>query len=397
MQGVIILSEQPFMKFEIREKVSNLKEGKSFHQLSSLELQPIVKIYESEQNIDVSGYLVLNGEFYREDVGEEWEDEYEESDGVHSGSIFDQSDEPLLFQYQIPISIQIQANRVAEPSQVYVDIDYFDYNVLSEQEIELVVHIRLLGVHPYIEQDTPINWTEGDSDAIESSVKSLLGESASSQEVYAHVDPINREGAAVILDDVEKDEKAENTESMQEELATGVQNVEEGSEKPIVNETEIEETEVVETVTDVQQIEEQEPPKMKIGFKKKDSDPRQNEIKSPNPLYSLMKNEKTTPVIDDQPTEISTFNNVDEVDTVEETQEELETKISENSGSLIYSLLQDNKESRATLKLYFVQKEDSLQSISEKYSIKVQSIMNKNKLNSEEIHEGQILYLPTEG
>ncbi|WP_339059949.1 LysM peptidoglycan-binding domain-containing protein [Tepidibacillus marianensis] len=403
-----MLSEQPFMKFEIREKVSNLKEEKSFRQLSSLELQPIVKIYESEQNIEISGYLVLNGEFIRDDVNEEWEEEYEESDGVHSGTIFEQPEEPLQFQYQIPISIQIQANRVTEPSQVFVDIDYFDYEVLSDEEMELIAHVRLLGVHPHVEQDTPVDWVEGDSDELESSVESLLEESTSSKEVFAHIDPVNQEDMANILDDDEKEEDEEQGEEkvteVQEVVATDVQEVVATD----VQEVEIEEQEITteeqEVVQTIKEMEEPKTPKMKIGFKKKELDSTQNEIRSSNPLYSLLKREEPTPIVDEQPTETSTLDTVDEevadqesisTDTDEEIAEEsIQPNTSINKDNLIYSLLQDNKESRATITLYFVRKDDTLQSIAEKYSVKVQSVIEKNKLSSEEVREGQILYLP---
>ncbi|WP_165894956.1 LysM peptidoglycan-binding domain-containing protein [Tepidibacillus fermentans] len=465
------MSEQPFMKFEIREKVSQLKENNSFYQLASLELQPIVKVYESEHNIEISGYLVLNGEFVKDEVDDEWEEQYEQSDGVHSGSIFDQTDEPLNFQYQIPISIQIQADRVKEPSEIFIDIDFFDYEILSDNEMELIAHVKLLGVHPYKQQDTPVDLSLNAEGLM---VEESSSDSSSNEQAY-------QEGSANISNDPEKNEQStmqnmaetaseqgdvEEVKQMKdnEKKEEDVEQVEakEGQQKEVEQvEAKEEQQEAIDTMEELETEEivalketnlepvdqnqslieeskdssEQLAPKMKIGFKKKENAPKQNEFIGSNPLYSLIKKEKQESMsednsentieqplsmeIDESPTDVAFNSNekkepieesvkiVEEVirekpvqegetERIEETQvkEREEEQTKQRSKSLLYSLLQGNEESRTTMKLYFVQKNDTLQSIAEKYQIKVQTIVEKNHLSIQEIHEGQILYLP---
>ncbi|MFV9511076.1 LysM peptidoglycan-binding domain-containing protein [Tepidibacillus sp. LV47] len=431
------MSEQPYMKFEIREKVNQLKENKSFHQLASLELQPIVKVYESENNIEISGYLVLNGEFAKDYVNEKWEEQYEQSDGIHAGSIFEQPEEPLNFQYQIPISIQIQADRVVEPSQVFVDIDFFDYEILSDHQIELIAHIKLLGVHPYKEQDTPVDFNYDD----ESSQDYQEGSASISYEKEINEQPAmenkeetapeegQKEAVKQMEDDEKKEkdiEKIEAKEGQQEEIEQ-VDAKETQEEEQTVNET-MEDQSTEQDQTDPQEPKEQQAPKMKIGFRPKESDPKQNEVTGSNPLYSLIKKEKQQSVTDEtteskmeqslsmeinESSQDESFSKKEEK-TVEETIEVVEENVTEEgvnektgkeeepkdeqvrkkSKNLLFSLLQSNKESRKTIKLYFVQKNDTLESIAEKYQIKVQTIVEKNHLSDQEIHEGQILYLP---
>ena len=392
-----MLSEQPFMKFEIREKVNLLKENRSLRQLASLDLQPIVKVYESENNIEISGYLVLNGEFANDEVEEDWEEEYEQSDGVHAGSIFAEQEEPLQFQYQIPLSIQVQPERVSELSQVFVDVDFFDYEVLSEQEMELVAHVRLVGIHPYVQQDTPIDilndqaYEEYDSSEYQYADSSEESSSSSSSSFFS--------SSSVIVDQTVETE----TVSQQVEKEQPAEMVVAAPEpEPVLQE-----------VKAPVQIEEPQQAKMKIGFKKRDSENSRNEFSSSNPFSSLLKKEKPTIVTENENTaqvvaddllEQSLRTELDENNEVmlsgeentetEALETESQVKKDRSKTNLLFSLLQGNEESKKKIKIYFVQPDDTLEIIALKYNIQVHEILEKNSLPNPEVQVGQILYLP---
>jgi len=63
---------------------------------------------------------------------------------------------------------------------------------------------------------------------------------------------------------------------------------------------------------------------------------------------------------------------------------------------MLFSLLQGNEEKKYKLKIYLVQKEDTLDLVAERYSLKREEILRHNSLASHQLEEGQLLYLPRE-
>jgi stage VI sporulation protein D len=58
------------------------------------------------------------------------------------------------------------------------------------------------------------------------------------------------------------------------------------------------------------------------------------------------------------------------------------------------SFIRNKEERYSTLKLCIIQQDDTLESISHKYSLPVSRIVEVNKLTSDRLTEGQILYIP---
>lgn len=395
------LTDQPFMRFEIREKVKHFKENQSFQSLSSLELHPIVKVYDSKHHIDITGHLVLNGEFERTPLDNNWQEEADQADAIHHGSFFTENEIADTFQYQIPISIQIQHERVNDPNDVFVTVEFFDYEVLSDQEIEIVAQVQLLGVHPDPKQETPVDVTE-------------------EFETEYPVD-VTFENDANIM-------KEEETEVEQVQANPVDDNVDEVEAKEVIDEKVDETTENSETIETVETVETPLPaPTMKIGIQGKNRESNDDQKSSTNPLYSLLKKEKREEtnvikeeqVVEEKAEEVIEEKelaaniteeeskqkiNTEDVETdinpaIEKVEQEVTEEIGEDSEEqstkdMLFSLLKGNEENKYTLKIYFVQKEDTLEQIAEKYQLRTADLMNHNHLQSDELEEGQILFLP---
>ncbi|MGD9677353.1 MAG: LysM peptidoglycan-binding domain-containing protein [Vulcanibacillus sp.] len=141
-----MLSELPNVKFEIHEKVKLSNEELSFNNLTSLDLQPIVKVYDNKKEVEITGYLVLSGEFIVKN--QYLEDQLDQFDALHYDTLLSNEYKVDSFQQQIPLTIQVDNKRVEEINSIIVKVEEFDYEIISDQEIELTAQVKLIGVKP---------------------------------------------------------------------------------------------------------------------------------------------------------------------------------------------------------------------------------------------------------
>lgn len=396
------MTDQPFIKFEIREKIRHFKDNRSFDELSSLELQPIIKVYESKHDVEVSGHLVLSGEFTPKE--EAWESQFDQADGIHYGAFFKRNEEIDSFQYQIPLSIQIGNERVADPTELLVVIEDFDYEILSDQELELVAHLKLLGIHPNPDQDLPVYMQEN----IQDEEYDGQYDGQISKESEADQQKLNSE--EIEIEEI-KEKSVEVTEDQTKEVIA--EEVSAEADQDHLKTEEITEITLKETT---EKAEEEPVAKMKIGVKGNSKEGKGAEESSGvSPLYSLFKKEKKetgikeakenqTPKSKDEPAQAPV-----EAIIQDEIQEELQHQITEqkeepaenkstknkSSKDMLFSLLRENEGNRQyKMKIYLVQKEETLEQIAEKYATSPKDIVTFNRLASQVLTEGQLIYLP---
>ena len=428
-RGELKLTEQPFMKFEIREKVKHFKDNVSFQTLTTVEMHPIVNVYDSRDKVDISGHLVVSGEFNQATAQNNWEEQYEQSDGLHYGEMFSEQEQLETFQYQIPLSIQIQQDRITDVDQVFVLVDHFDYEVVSDEEIEVVAYVKVLGIHPDIKQESPVEYYAYDDESTDPEDKG-----------YSQFTTLNKDEDEVVSYENESSEES-SRESSQESSADYTNSNEDTQE--VTQEVDLEEDDPKDNVipfpvdavaepTDAPVVEEEEnqPPKMKIGFKGKAREDKK-EVTGENPLYSLLKKDKKANLeqevqqvqevevqeevqeviskdnslaeITDEMTENEIKYKTDEVDNQETQAQDTEEDVAEEVSSeveapktkkMLFSLLKGNEEKRVKVKMVIVQKDDTLELIAEKYSVKEYDLIQYNRLESNQINDGQILYIP---
>ncbi len=437
-KGGALLSDQPYMNFEVRENVKHLKDGQSFRELSSLELEPIIKVKDTSKGIDISGYLVLTGEFLKGDKN--WEEQFEQSDGIHYHSFSGHEGEVDIFQHQIPISFQIQPNRVKSISDVFLYVEHFDYDVISDSDIDLIANLRLLGVHPDPKQDITVEREYNffnDEIPIKDEDGIVRGSEKEETDVNHFIEASQLE---------EQESLSNQNNAFEEENNVDVQNREITVEDDEGKHSELEAEEQSDN-SDVPEMEDEETigsneevddttAKVKIGIKGNRKDRKEGENQeTPNPLYSLLRKnnnkdqqetegqvieEKVTdPEImmnEDNNTVVSMENYVKENKMSDQDQhqhqeqyeeetntsdvEEASTDVSKGEGEtkdILFSLLNGNEENKYRLKIYFVKKEDTLDSIARRYSIKTEEIIKQNNLENRELETGQFLYLPQKG
>jgi len=57
-------------------------------------------------------------------------------------------------------------------------------------------------------------------------------------------------------------------------------------------------------------------------------------------------------------------------------------------------MLTNSEDQFTKIKVYIVQNGDSLEKLSHRYEVPVTTILRRNRLESDEISEGQVLYIP---
>lgn len=322
------MSDLPVMKFKIKEKVKLSNEEQSFNELSSLEIEPVIKVRDLEKQVEVEGYLVLYGEF---NIRNQYlEKNLDQFDALHFDSALNNY-KIDSFQHRIPLSIKIDSKRVKDLSQIIVEVENFDYQIISNQEIEISSELKLLGINQANMVEEKISKEKNKSD---------------------------------FTNDIEH--------------------------KSIKN---------IEVDKEIKKIIQEE--KKEDYFKNKND--------SEYPMYPLIKNIENQDInkkdiTDDEGSYPDIFANNDN-----EENETLETKSKskdmdeteeDNRGSengtktMLYGLLSGNENSQYKIKMYFVQKEDSIDEIANKYEVNSIDVISLNKLEDNNIKVGQILYLP---
>lgn len=467
-----MLLDQPFMKFEIHDKVKHSTDAYSFNDLTTLELEPIVKIFEQEDQVEVQGHLMLNGEFLSKEVG--WQDQYDQSDGIHYGPFFNKEGEIETFQHKIPLEIQISNKRIKDPSQIFIVVEHFDYQIVSEQEMELTAYIKLLGVHPEPKQENPVDFemsNQNEAQLKEQVEKSNIGKIAEKNEEELFQDLRIENDVKEVDQKIFEDEIAEVTEEKPEEkleekpeekieaeFEVKIEDKDENTEKNLeVTKEDAEEKpedkfevtkENVEAKTEeknkvILEQSDETTSKMKIGIKGKNRESTdEKEGGNLNPFYSLLnqgqKNSSKTNESDNETASVLEAEEKENINVVNEVKvnkelkleasnknkssldvESEESKLAENeqvdteevddeqnknavradnnTTDIIFSLLTGSEDKRHKLKICLVQNEETLEQIAEKYGLNSDEIISHNKLESYELVEGQLLYLPMKG
>lgn len=316
------MSGLPVMNFDIKEKVKLSNEEQSFNELSSLELEPVVKVYDFEKEVEVTGYLVLYGEFYiRNQYLEEGLDQF---DALHFDSALNNY-KIDSFQHRIPVSIKIDSMKVEDTSKVLVEVENFDYQVISDQEIEVTSSLKLIGVK---QEKTNIVNAEGKSERL-------------AEEKIEILQVKNDDNSKINLDN----SKVPDT-------------------KPIYSLL-------------------KEESKQDFSSDEKYIDFFENENKDVMQQKDLD--------VGSEGTEDDITNNVVSEGSIDDDakNEGLGTK------TMLFGLLKGNENNQYKMKMYLVQKEDTIDEIAGKYGISTVDIINQNKLEDNNLLEGQLLFLPT--
>ncbi|MGN7399844.1 stage VI sporulation protein D [Cytobacillus praedii] len=369
---------QSCLRFSLEESVW-FQKGQEVLDLISISLDPDIFIQEDEQYVTIQGALELSGEYKRNET--ETAEEEETFAAPKFIQVVEEREEGVFeFSHYFPVDITIPINRIQSVNDIDVQVESFDYVFPERSCLKLSANLMITGLYgeqqPSFEEDTH------DEDELEP----LL----------------NRSSDTEVEVDVSLLEKAFEEEEQEEDR------------------TEIFVSSVNEVEKQDEYNEEDYSPFEAEARKEPEPEPKvKEEVKVSEPeitFYSSERGEEPQPTAEDIfeiPVDESPVQNVNvpEVESPEqeEKQESPEVKdespektdkkkkISKKKSMTLTEFFARKEESEhvAKLKVCIVQNGDTLDLIAERYAIGVNQLLSVNHLEiSQDIYEGQVLYIP---
>jgi stage VI sporulation protein D len=361
--------EQSYLRFSLEESVW-FKKGQEVAEFLSISLDPVVSVDEYEQYITIRGALQLNGEF-RLAEGEVNDTDIDTDSFDFVSHRFIQrvstrEDGISELSHRFPIDITIPKNRIHHLEDVYVTVESFDYDLDEDGRLLVTADISISGI-----SEAPLH---EEFSAIEEEDDELLFEPF---EVIARKEAYEEEQQE------QRDEQAEET------VSSIIDNVfaqaDEEQEETAADRKEKKEKKLVENVVPLEH-DEKTIKKQETAASSADNEP----VKAVEENEEA--EEKTAVLQQEAKVSIGAVKENDE----DETKEEEKPKVkSENALYLTKLFAKNQVEEFTKVKICIVQQGDSLDKIAERYDLTVQQLLRVNELESaEDIHEGQLLYIP---
>jgi stage VI sporulation protein D len=364
--------EQSYLRFSLEESIW-FKRGQEVAEFLSIALDPVVSVDEYEQYITILGALELSGEYLMAEGEESSADSFDFASHRFIQHVSTREDGISELSHRFPIDITIPKNRIYNLEDVYVMVESFDYDLDENGRLLVTADISISGISE-VPLDEPSLAEEEEEDLLFEPF-----EVVARKEVY---------------------EEEQRKQQVEEETSTifnhvlEEQNEEQAQEAEAIPRKETKQKE--EKVVPLNNNEYPEEKKEKGEKKEKEEKEEKEETAAQLEENELMEAEEEN-VVPQQEAKVSIGsmkeNDDDEMEKIDEN-EKTKAK-SENTLYLTKLFAKNQGEEFTKVKICIVQQGDSLDKIAERYDITVQQLLRANQLESpEEIHEGQLLYIP---
>lgn len=328
------------LRFDIYERVQLPEDVASIAELEEIELVPHMQALGADDEMILRGHLMLSG-IYRSD----------------QGAALSQ------LEHWIPIEITMPLERVQSAEQLFVEIDHFDVDVSSERSLNVTGVLALRGLEPSV-ASMPV-WREDSFTVVHQApeVQELEHQEPGQQELYFQAQ-----------DQQEHDElQLPGDQQLNEQLDIERQ-------EPVI------EHQVVQAV--VQPV---ESPEMKIAFSGKPSTEPSMIMQSGVSMLAQLgeKGEKREEVLKQQAIVQDTTDPGQQMDAQAELNGDDELE-----WTRLFLFNRDEQRPFRKVKLCIVQREETLESIADRYNVGTRQLQLHNQLTEAYLTEGQVLYIP---
>jgi stage VI sporulation protein D len=379
----IIMSKEQHspIRFQLEESIW-LDHHANAAEITSLELEPEVEVVEDSDLITIRGSLVLTGRF------EPTEEDDDESLDLESSSLAEQLHfQPLRVEqkeiYQrehrgkiekrFPVDVTVPISKIDRLDDVYVHVEQFDYTVSEGHRLNVQAEVAISGIRAEAKKDVVLEKKEGElrADSIEKFSPSL---------------PLSFDVAAA-KDELSEREDENEPRVFADSEAEGEQENEEETREATVEE---EEQESVELTYEHEAEENRE-------FSYSEQDTEDSGDSDTERSEDNDSEEKVVPLFDQIiRTRFSSLPPDDEQDLSEDEEEEESREGSKTTTFLTQLMSGRDEESQdfTRLKMCIIQRNESLEEVAKRYEMKSRDIMRFNRLDTEQVSEGQIIYIP---
>ncbi|GGA85987.1 stage VI sporulation protein D [Ornithinibacillus halotolerans] len=329
-----MVNEQNVFRFELNESLY-FEKGKEVEEIMGISLEPEISIQEFNDYISIRGVIELQGSYQKaQDSGSE-EDSYLE--GYDSKRFMERVTDTQYnhaeFMHRFPVEITVPSYRVEDLDDVTVLISEFDYELRKSNQLYLRSAIEIHGINNQLEE---------------------VEEEEGTQEQFADVVDEERETEELFeFEAVVENESSSYIEESPEQLPT------------------------LETAED------------------------NNETKDDRWLFKqktqsfeefFQKNKEPEPEIVEEALQESS--SLLEEESYSREEESYESRNEKADLTYLADMFRSDEDDYVKLKLCIVQEKDTIEKLAEKYETTTLHIRSQNRLEDDDIIEGQILYIP---
>ncbi len=388
------------LQFSIDETVW-LRSGYEAEEILSMALDPDITIEETTQYVAIKGALRLSGEY----KPSQSDDQVERTDEVAYrvvDEISETEDGTALMEHNFPVDITIPASRVRSIEDVYVTVDSLDFSQPNRGCIQLQADISITGL--INEELEALNRDQPEASSPEE------------EEAYNPLETVSYESYRE--PEEERDDQAEPQVEFSERVEAvpqleATKRKEKAAHEAIPQST-FEESEDVEEVIPGAVFEEPEEPELTEAVRSEgplsvepdipmDSNEVENGFKqfeTPTTEVTISSKNKTQPVssVPSAVPEPALANEPPSSKVVdEEPVLEAKPKIKDENALYLTKMLTQENERFTRVKMCIVQEGDNLETIAQRYEVPITNILRRNQLSTDQVDEGQVLYIPVKG
>lgn len=322
--GHDVANEKESFSF-LLEDVLSFERGQEVGDMITVFLDPDITVQPFHDDVSIRGMIELQGEYDRlqestDDVEGVWNKETFESRNFVD-KVVDIGEERAIFSHQFPVEITIPSYRVKDMDDITMEIENFDYELLSPDQINIQSSILIHGIH----EEEP-------------------------EEIAREVD--------------QEEEKLFAIEQQEEER-----------------------TEDDATSVD-RSVKEQENTSEEKGASAEEERTDEAEDASIIPIEEDKQLHISARAVEDTETEDDSEEEAEEDETVEESAQD-------RNIDYLKSMFGGEEENGQTkVRLCIVQERDTVDSIAERYDVKKSQILKENRLEDDDVIEGQLLQIP---
>lgn len=330
--GSYLASEQNVFRFDLNESLY-FEKGQEVAEIMGISLEPEISIQEFNDYISIRGVIELHGSYQKAETLDEDEDE-SYIEGYDSKRYMERVTDTQYgvteFTHRFPVEITVPSYRVENLDEITVMISEFDYELPEPDYLYLRSTIEIHGINSQVEVE----------------------DETESEETYGN-EPTNEPSLTRDEESFEFEVKNENESSSY-----------------------LEDTpEPLPALTDEESNDAVENDRWKFMQKTQTFDEFFNKNKEPE-------------VVEEETLEESSSDESVSLDDADESRT--------GNADLTYlaDMFRSGEEQYAKLKLRIVQEKDTLESLAERYETTTLHIRNQNRLEDDDISEGQLLYIP---
>ena len=377
--------QEPYT-FKIFEKIS-FRQGEEIDDLYSISIDPEVEIIQESNYIQLRGVLNVSGDYQTIPKKEPLYivDEAEEN-VVQQVRALDNGF--MTFQYPIPVDITIPAERVRTDDRVEVKVDHFDYELPEPQSLNIQSNIRIEGLieeessTPFPDQTEPSDFELKEFPTFHEQQPTSHSTDHETHTTESTYQPTEQQVEASVLD-VQRKQTEEESQTEEEHQT------EEEKDREFFKKSK---SQSLHEFFNKKEMKKEEAAK---ATEPKDEMVEHHEYDDDD--YTKDHDEHKKDVVDHKKDE--KISDVEEKLTdeelVDEVTDELKAKKKSKGLSYLSKFFREEESGSSQVKIRFVQENESLETIAEKYKIPSSRLERLNGLeDSRTLEEGDVIYVP---